>query len=111
MQKPRKNKKPKRTKLQTPLGLLCDSVDMWSAVLVVSCLAFPGSPSMGLIFCIFVGLPKNPKQKIEKDQTRVSCLASPGSPSMSLNLLDLCLLSNLAWVPLHGSDLFFWLVC
>ena len=30
MQKPRKSKK---NKLQTPLGLLSDSVDMWSAVL------------------------------------------------------------------------------
>ena len=62
MQKPRKSKK---TKLQTPLGLLSDSVDMWSAVLVVFCLAFPVSLSMGLIFCIFVGLPKNPKTKKE----------------------------------------------
>ena len=32
MQKPRKTKKQK--KLQTPLGLLFDSVDMWSAVLI-----------------------------------------------------------------------------
>ena len=88
------------------LGLLSDSVDMWSAVLVVSCLAFPGSLSMGLIFCIFVGLPKNTKTKKHKNQIRVSCLASPVSPSMTLNLLDLCLLSNLYWVPLHGSDFF-----
>ena len=51
----------KKTKLQTPLGLLSKSVDMWSAVLVVSCLAFPGSLSMGLIFCIFVGLSKKHK--------------------------------------------------
>ena len=82
--KPCKNlENPKKTKLQTPLGLLSDSVDMWSAVLVVSCLAFPGSLSMGLIFCFFVGLPKNTKTKQS----------------------DPCLPSSPSWVPLHESEL------
>ena len=96
-------KTSKKQKTADPIGALV----LWSAVLVVSCLAFPGSLSMGLIFLYFRWSTKKSKNQKQKDQTHVSCLASLGSSSMSLNLLDLCLLSNLSWVPLHGSDFFF----
>ena len=90
-----KTLKIKKTKLQTPLGLLSDSVDMWSAVLFFCfCLDFRGS-----------GHPEQTTQKPWKSKNKT---ADPigalvwlcGHVVCSFG----CLLFSLSWVPARGSD-------